>query len=77
MSSTKSIFQETVNFAANLIHHEQKYNSSLYNIPNFNNPLVSNIEEVNDTFTVKEATIQPNRMDFVDAMSKEMGANEN
>ena len=53
MSTTKSIFTETENFAAKLIHHNEKYNSSPDNLPNFTNPLDSNLDAGNDNFTFK------------------------
>ena len=67
---TKFIIPETARFSAKLIHHEEKSNSPPENIPNFTNPLVSNIEEVNATFTFNESTSQPDRMDFVEAKRK-------
>ena len=56
MSFTKSIILETVSFAANLLHREEIFNYSLENIYNFTNPLASNIESGNDTFSFKEVT---------------------
>ena len=45
--------------------------------PNLLTPLVSNIEEVNDTFTFNKFTSQPGRLDFVEAMKKVIGDHEN
>ena len=59
-----------------MIHHEEIYKSSQYNLPNFNNPLAYIIEAVNDIFTFKESTSQPYRMDFVEALRKKIGAHE-
>ena len=70
MTVTESILPETAIFAAKLLRHEEKAKSSQDNLTKFNNPLVSNIEEVNDTFTFKEATRQLDRLDFVEAMRK-------
>ena len=71
MSVTKSILPETASLSTNLLHHERIFNSSPQNLPNFINPLVSNIEEVNDTFTFKEYSSQPDRLEFVEAIRKE------
>ena len=76
MTSAKSILPETVSFAANLLHHEEIAKTYQDNLPNFKKPLVSNIEEVNDTFTFKESTIQPDRLDFVEAIIKEIDSHE-
>ena len=70
MTSTKSILPEIENFAAKLLHHEERAKSSPDNLPNLNNPLVSNIKEGNDTFNFKEATSQPYRLDFVESIRK-------
>ena len=53
MSVTKSILTGTDFFASKLLHREEMARSSPENLPNFTNPLVSNIEEVNDTFNFK------------------------
>ena len=76
MSATKSILPETARFAANTIHHEEISILSPENLPNFNNPLHSNIEEQNDTYTFKKFTSQPYSLDFVEAASKEIGAHK-
>ena len=76
ISSTKSILPEKASFSAKLIHHEDINNYSPDNLPNFTNPLVSRIEAVNYTFTFKYATSQPDRLEFVEAMRKEIGAHE-
>ena len=47
-TDTKSILIETDIFSDNLLHHEERSKVSSDNLPNFNNPLVSNIEEEND-----------------------------
>ena len=74
MSDTKSIIPEIASFVAKLIHHEEWSKSYLDNLSNFTNPLVSKIEEENDTFYFKEVTSQPDRLDFVGGIRKEMGA---
>ena len=66
MSSTKSILPETTSFSANLIHHKERPEYSPENLPNFTNPLVSNIEEGNDISTFKEFTSEPGRLEFVE-----------
>ena len=76
MSATKSILLETVSFAAKLLHHEERAKYHPDNIPNFANPLAYSIEAVNDTFAFKEATSQPDRLDLVEAIIKEIGARE-
>ena len=70
MTITKYIIPETAIFAANLLQHEERANLYPDNLPNFNNPLVSNIEEVNDTFTFKEAISQPDSLELVEARIK-------
>ena len=70
MFSTKSILPEIESFSAKLIRHEDKSKSSIDNLPNFNRPLVSRIEAGNYTFTFKEATSQPDKLDLVDATRK-------
>ena len=55
---------------SNLIHHEEELMSSTDNVPNFTNPLASNIEDGDETFTFKEAIIKPYGMDFVEATTK-------
>ena len=74
MSDTKYNIPETASFAAKLLHHEDIDNSSPDNLPNFTNPMASIMEAVNDTFTFKEATSQPDRLDFVESIRKEIGA---
>ena len=59
MSATKYIIPETASFTDKFLHHKERAKSSQENIPKFTNPLISNIEEVNLTFTFREATIQP------------------
>ena len=76
MTATKYIISETSSFAAKLIHHEERAKSSPDNLPNFNNPLVYKIEGVNDNFNFKEAIIQPDRMDLVEAIRKEIEYHE-
>ena len=44
MTVAKSILPETEMFAANLIQHEERAKSYPDKLPNYNNPLVSNIE---------------------------------
>ena len=77
MSTTKSIIPETAIFKTNLIHYEEWTKSSPENPPNCTNPGVSNIEEVNEMFTFKEATIQLVKLDYVGTMSKEICDHEN
>ena len=43
-------------FAANLLLHEEIYNSYPYNISKFTKPLNSDIEARDDTFNFKEDT---------------------
>ena len=62
MSVTRSIIPERAIFVAKLLQHEERAKYSPENLTNFANPLVSNIEEGNDTFTFKEATSQPDRL---------------
>ena len=76
MSTTKFVLTETASYASKLLHHEEIENSSQEILPNFTNPLASNIGEGNDTFTFKEATSQPGRLDFMEATSKEIGKHE-
>ena len=76
MSSTKSILSETASLPEKTIHHEERANSSPENLPNITIPLDSNREEVNGTFTFKDATIPPDRLDFWKEMSNEIGAHE-
>ena len=60
-----------------MIHYEEIDRYYQGNLPNFTNPLVLKIEDVNDTFTFNEATGQPERLHFVEAMRKEIGSHEN
>ena len=76
MSATKSIITETASLAARLLHHEERAKSSPENTPNFTNPLESIVEAGNDTSPLKEPTVQPDRLGFVNAMRKEIGAHE-
>ena len=76
MYASNSILPETASFESKMIHHEYRARSSPGNLPNFTNPLDSSIEAGNDNFTFKEATIQPDRLEFVEAMRKEIGAHE-
>ena len=76
MYATKFIIPETVSFAYKLIHHEERSKSSLENLPKFTNPLISNIDAVNNTFDFKEAMIQPDKLNFLEPMRKDIGANE-
>ena len=68
MSGTKSVSQETMSFESKVLNHEERDKSSTDNLLNFANPLASDIEAQNDTFTLKEATSQPDRLHFVEAM---------
>ena len=70
MTVTKSILPETASFAAKLLQHEERAKYSPYNLPSFNNPIVSKTEEGNYTFTLKEATSQPDRLDLVEDTKK-------
>ena len=70
MYSTKSIITKISSFSSKLIHHEERTKSSPENITNFTKPLASNIEAGNYTFTFKEATSQPDKLDLVDATRK-------
>ena len=76
MSATKFIIPETESFASKLFHHEEIFKSYQDNLPNFTSPLVSNIKEVNDTFNFKVSTSQPERLEFVEAMRKEIFSHE-
>ena len=76
MSATKSIIPETDSFAANLLHHEDIARYSTDNLPNFVNPLDSNIKEEKYTFTFKEFTSQPDSLEFVEAIRKEICSRE-
>ena len=76
MSATKSIIPETDSFAANLLHHEDIARYSTDNLPNFVNPLDSNIKEEKYTFTFKEFTSQPDSLEFVEAIRKEICSHE-
>ena len=53
MSTTKYILLETAVFEANLLHHKKISKTYPENIPNCANTLVSNIDAVNDIFTLK------------------------
>ena len=53
MSVANSIHPGTASFAAKMLHHEERAKYSPDNPPNFTNPLDSNIEAWNDTFTFK------------------------
>ena len=44
--------------------------SSPENLPNLTNPLASNIEDGDETFTLKESTSKPYGLDFVEATTK-------
>ena len=70
MFATNSILQETEIFSAKLLQHQEIAKSSPDNLPNFTNTLLSNIEEVYDTFNFKEATSKTDRMDFLEATRK-------
>ena len=74
MSVTKFIISETASFTAKLFHHKERAKSSPDNPPNFTNPLTSNIEAGDDTFTFKEATSQSEELEFVEEMRKEIGS---
>ena len=65
MSTNNSIILETAIFPVKLLHHEEKYESSPENLPNFTNPLFSDMKKVNYTFTFKGAVSQPYRLDLV------------
>ena len=76
MSATNSIILESSSFASKSLHHEETDKSYPDNLPNFTNPLASNIKPRNDTFNFKEVTSQPDRLDFFEAMRKEIGTYE-
>ena len=76
MYGTKAILPEIEIFADKLINHEEIYNCYPYNIPKFVNPLTSNIKTGNNTITFKEAISQPDMLEFMEAMRKLIGANE-
>ena len=69
MSATKSIILEIERFSAKLVYREERSKSSPYNIPNFTNPMVSIIEELNDTFDFNETTSQTGRLKLLEEMS--------
>ena len=71
-----SPFSQKNEFLAKLIHHEERAKSYTDNLSNFNNPLVSNTEEGNDNSTLKDATIQPSGLNFVETMRKEINDHE-
>ena len=54
----------------------RKSKSSPNNIPNFTNPLVSNMETYNETFNFKETTSQTYRLDFVEVIKKWISVHE-
>ena len=68
MYYVKYILSEIASFADKLILHEERAKSSPDNLPNLTNHLAYNIEAGDDTFNFKEATSQPNRMDFVETI---------
>ena len=70
MSATKPVLLETVSFEANMIYHGERSKYSPENLPNFTNPLAFGIDAGNDTFNFKEATSQPVRLDFGEAIIK-------
>ena len=51
--------------------------SSSYNIPNFTNPLTSNIENGNETFIFNKSISQPDRLNFVETTKKNMITTKN
>ena len=53
MYTTKYIIPETASFIDKLIHHEERYKHSTWNINKFTNSLTYNIESVKYTFTFK------------------------
>ena len=70
MSAKNFILPETESFAAKILHHEERAKYSPENIPSFTNPLASNIETGNDTFTFKKSVIQPYRLEFMEFILK-------
>ena len=77
MSATKSILLETASFAAELLCREEKSKYYPENLPNFTNPVVSNIEKGNGTLTFKESISQYDRLEFVENMRNKIGAHKN
>ena len=53
MTYTNSILPEIASFEANMLHHEERANSSPENLPNSTNPMDYNIKAGNDTFIFK------------------------
>ena len=76
MSATKYILPETESFSATLLHHKGGAKSSIENLPNLTYPLASNTETGNYNFNFKESTIQPERLEFVEEISKYMSSHE-
>ena len=76
MSTTKFIIIETGSFSVKIIYYEERAKSYPYNLLNVTNPLDYNIEAGNKRFAFKEAKIKPNRLDFVKASIKEIGAHK-
>ena len=58
------------------MHIEERAKSSPENLPIFTNPLTSSTEALNDTFTFKDATSQPDRLDIVEETREQIGVNE-
>ena len=59
-----------------MLHHEEIYKSSQYNILNLSNLLVSNIEPIHDNSIFESATSKPDSMEFVKAIIKDISARE-
>ena len=59
-----------------MIHFEERSKSSPENLSSLTNPLVSNIDVGNSIFGFKEATSQPDQLEFVENIIKEIGAHE-
>ena len=76
MTSTKYILTVIASFSAKLLNHEGRANYSTNDIPNFNNNIVSNMEEYTYTFTFNQYISQPDRLNFVEATRKGIDSHE-
>ena len=76
ISSTNSILSETGSFAAKMLHHKEISKYLPDNLPKFTNPLAYNIEAGNENFTFKEYTSQPDMLEFLESMSKDISDHE-
>ena len=65
ISVTKYIILEISSFSDKMIHDEERYKYSPDNLTNPTDPIISNIDPGNDTFTFKESTSNTDRLDLV------------